>query len=72
MLEGLKGIDEGAGAVVDGEKEGGAVVAGGRAGFLTDDEETCGVGGAILDGFADNGETVEFGGEWASDGGGSL
>ena len=72
MVEGLEGIDERAGSVVDGKKDRGAVVAGGRAWLLADDEEAGGVGRAVLDGFLDEGEPVKFGGERATEGGGTM
>lgn len=72
VLESLEGADEGARAVVDGEKDRGAVVASGRAGFFANDEEAGGVCGAILDRFVEDLEIVEFCGERAADGGSTL
>ena len=47
-------------------------MAGGRAGFLPDDEEAGGVGGAVLDEFFQQVETVHFRGERSAEGGGSM
>lgn len=71
-IEGLEGLDEGAGSVVDGEEDAGAVLTGGGAGFFADDEEAGGIGGAVLDGGFEDGQAAHFSGERSTHGGGSV
>jgi hypothetical protein len=72
LVEGLQGADEGTGFVLDGEKNGSAVVAGGRAGFFADDEEAGGIGGAILDRGIEDGEAMKLGCEGSTECGGTM
>ena len=71
LIKGAQGIDQRSGAIVNGKQDGGAVVAGGRAGFLADDQKARGVGGAILDGFLEQSQPVQFRGEHAAECGGT-
>ena len=63
VVEGLQGAYERAWPVVDREEDGGAVVAGGRAGLFTDDKEPCGVRRAILDRGFQEIEAMDLGGD---------
>lgn len=70
VVERGEGFEERAGFVADTEHDGGAVAAAGWAGAFAEDEEACGVGGAVLDSVFEDIEPVELGGEGAAEGGG--